>query len=69
MRCPHCDADVLRAVSAGGEVVLLEHFTEPAGPNRWRAVEAGPPMVVVPMAPAAPGDGYADHRADCRGFE
>lgn len=63
--CPDCGAPITLAKDESGNVVQLEKYTEPTGPQRWRIVKFGPPAIVAPLADDARAEGYPHHKLDC----
>lgn len=62
--CPDCGAEITHAVTANGERVPLEKWTDSTGPNRYRVVNFTP-LTVEPVSESSPIDAYPDHRLDC----
>lgn len=65
--CTSCGAPITHAKNEYGENIPLEKWTDPDGPNRYRVVELGPPLIVALVSPSSRIDAYPDHRNDCPG--
>jgi hypothetical protein len=63
--CSACGANITHAKTETGENVPIERWTDTDGPDRYRIIKLGPPLIVAKVAHGSPIDAYPDHRRDC----